>query len=356
MRTSCVISKRDYIIEFLETAGEEHQKVIRCLLSESDRRKCSFLRLLKNQLSDRVELIDEAWAFEKILVVVTDYVRCYHAPAAAKQKLYSELYALCKHLGQTHNIRDYLDYLNAMQAPVADDITIALIKHLHSRNGITKEEFAEKYRVDKKTVQNRIQSLSGNPKYKPTRIAGHMVHVPVKATCGDRKRDEDKRYYTPNTMNPVILQLNTTQVASLLQSFFYSNNEDNIIPMDLAIDVWCQLSEYTKERIRAIFCKNDAAFSAFIEEVNSESQSLDYKFMTESEMLDDRDLGSREQLSIAEKGMICDIVLLSPYRTRKKQSIYFDPYEGYYVASSVDNPDDRITFTIDEFHSLSESV
>ena len=356
MRTSCVISKREYIVDFLGTANGSHQNVVNRILYENGGIKYSFLNLLKNLLSDKVEILNETWAYEKVLAVLSDYIRSYHAPAAVKQRLYIEIYALCEHLGQIHNVRDYAEALRELHAPVTEDITIALIKHLHSRDGITKEEFAEKYRVDKKTVQNRIQSLSGNPKYKPTRIAGHMVHVPVKATCGDRKRDEDKRYYTPNTMNPVILQLNTTQAASLLQSFFYSNKEDNIIPMDLAIDVWCQLSEYTRERVRAIFCKNDAAFSAFIEEVNSESQSLDYRFMTESEMLNDRDLGSREQLSLAEKGMICDIVLLSPYRTRKKQRIYFDPYDGHYVASSADNPDDRITFTMDEFHSLSESV
>ena len=356
MRSSCIISKQDYIIEFLETAGEKHQEVISRLLFEGKRIKSSFLRLLKSQLSDRVELIDEAWAYDRILVAMSDYIRSYHAPAAAKQRLYYDVYSLCEYLGQLHNITGYADSLNSLQAPVTDDITIALIKHLHKREGITKEEFAEKYQVDKKTVQSRMQSLSGNPKYKPTRIAGHMVYVPVEPTSSERKRDEDQRYYTPNTMNPLILQLNTTQVAALLQSFYYSNKEGNIIPMDLAIDVWCQLSDYTKDRIKVIFCKNDSAFAEFIEDVDSESQSLDYRFMTEAEMLDDRDLGSREQLCIAEKGMICDIVLLSPYRTRKKQSIYFDPYEGNYIAVSVDDPDDRMSFTLDEFHSLSESI
>jgi hypothetical protein len=309
-------------------------------------------------MNDKPETIDDLWAFRKITSSIGEYILRYHAPASAKQRLYTELYALCKHIAQQRSIDNYEEYLEVLPKPVSDDVTIDLIKALHNREGITKEDFARLHTVDSRTIQNKIQALDGNAKHKPLRIGGFSVHVPVAHFRESAHRDAVQRYYTPNTMNPLVLQLNTIQAATLLQSLHYNNQKGNYLPLDLAIDIWCQLSDYTRNRIREIFCRNDPEFSAFLDWVQSESESSSHHFMSESEILQERDTSKGEMLLIAHKGsIVCDIDLVSPLRSRCNQRILYDFQKHRYYAVSADNLDgDRLYFTEDEIDRISECL
>lgn len=355
MKISNPTAKYRYAVDLLRTADEEFYIIVNRLCSERKENARSFKSILAQKINDKPEIIDDLWAFRKITSSIGEYILRYHAPASAKQRLYTELYALCKHIAQQRSIDNYEEYLEVLPKPVSDDITIDLIKALHNRDGITKEDFARLHTVDSRTIQNKIQALDGNIKHKPLRIGGFSVHVPVTHFKESAHRDAVQRYYTPNTMNPLVLQLNTIQAATLLQSLHYNNQKGNYIPLDLAIDIWCQLSDYTKSRIREIFCRNDPDFSEFLDWVQSESESSSHHFMSESEILQERDTSKGEMLLIAHKGsIVCDIDLVSPLRSRCNQRIMYDFQQHRYYAVSADNLDgDRLYFTEDEIDRIS---
>ena len=159
MRTNNPSIKYNYIVDILRTTSEEHTDLQNRLFSESRENARSFKSILHHKINDTPELIDDLWAFRKIVSAIGEYILRHHAPVSAKQRLYADLYALCKQIAQQRGIENYEAYLDVLPEPVSDDITIALIKALHDRDGITKEEFARLHTVDPRTIQNRIQAL-----------------------------------------------------------------------------------------------------------------------------------------------------------------------------------------------------
>lgn len=357
MKTSKDINKYYYVLEMLKSVGQEHQAILDRILSENPENKRSFLYRLKKNTENVTNTNNPVWAYKIIVETVAEYIQGYHAPASSKQVIYKLLYALCKDIGKRNDFSDSdTNFLDDLSDPVETDFDIDLIKLLHPREGITKEEILQKLpgATHERTVQNHIQALSGYRK--PLRIGGFAVHVPV-VRKKKEGRDKPQKFYTPNTMNPVVLLMNTTQTATLLQSFYYNNEKGNIIPLDMAIDTWCQLSDYTKARIREIFCKDDPDFASFLDQVEAESESLSYRFMTESELLSQRDTSAGEKLDLAYKGgLICDLELCKPTRSRKHQRIMRDDETHSYYAVSAENlSGDRLYFDKDELCSLAES-
>lgn len=349
MRINDPTVKRQYIVDMLENTGEAHTAIVGRLLSQGEETPRSFKSILRQRISSKPELVNDVWAFREIVRAICDYIHQYHAPASTKQYLYNDLYSLCKNLAQSHNIADYQSHLNLLPEPVAEDLTIALVKDLHAREGVTKADLARLHNVDERTIQNKIQALDGNSKHKPLRIGGFAVHVPV-VHSKKTQRDEVLRYHTPNTMNPLVLQLNTTQAATLLQSLHFNHQQGNFLPLDLAVDIWCQLSDYTRKRIREVFCRNDPDFAEFLDWIHGEVESLTHHFMSESEVLDSRDLSEGEMMLIADKGgEICDIELKNPLRSRSRQRVKYDHDQHRYYAVSADEPDgERLYFTEEE--------
>ena len=339
MKVSSREIKREYILDLLNSAGEEHQAVLDRIFSENTENRRAFLYILDKSLDYAEETLSLTWAYRKITDTVSAYIRAYCGPASAKQLVCNALYELCKTLGAKHSIPNHSMYLEDLPKPVEEDVVISIIKELHDRKGVSKSELCAKYGVEPKTIQNYIYTLSGERPGAALRIGGFAVKVPVKYHKETPKDREPRKYYTPNSLNPIVLQMNTIQTATLLQSFYYNNREGNFIPLDMAIDVWSQLSDYTKAKIRDIFCTRDEGFSEFIKQVDAESQSLSYHFMSEPDMVFSRDVSIKEQLLIAEKNsLICDIYLANPIRSLKRQHIYYDHTCGQYYALPADDP------------------
>lgn len=338
MRTDDYEIKYSYISNLLRNVGTNHTATIERLFSENPKNENSFLCLLKKRINSKNEKIDVTWAFQKIIETIEEYLQHYHAPASTKQVIYSALYSLCASIGESYDIPNYKTQLEILPAPVTGDFKTDLIKALHNQEGITKEDFAAKYHVDPKTVQNHIHALSGN-REKPLRIAGFFVQGPVSSHDFVSRNKEKQRYYMKNTINPIMFLTNTTQTATLLQSLHLNYRTGNIIPQEMAIDIWCQLSDYTKDKIKSVFCRDDLDFTEFIDEIEESSKSISYRHMTEAELLREGQLSSREQLVLAEKGRYpCDIRLTNPIRSRKRHRIDYDPMREIYFAVSVDDP------------------
>ena len=126
------------------------------------------------------------------------------------------------------------------------------------------------------------------------------------------------------------------------------------MPLDLAVDVWCQLSPYAKERLQEVFCPHDHDFEDFLEVVIDAAEGHSHRFMEESAMLDRKDLNPKERLYLIEKQIgPYDIELCNPPRTRKYQNVFYDAAKcEYYAVSAVEDDGKREYFGEEDLISL----
>ena len=123
---------------------------------------------------------------------------------------------------------------------VVKDKTIDLLKALHPREGVTKQEISHQLGMNgknHKSVQTDLRllspSLAENEKTtysnKTLKVGGHVVRVKVK----EKRKGGKKYYHTPNTVHPLILlvhsddsfrigerKLNSTTESSLWTIYF----------------------------------------------------------------------------------------------------------------------------------------
>lgn len=347
-------------LEMLRRVEYTDRSFLEQLLASNQERENPYRSLLKH-FSKQVTTTDEktelSGCYRAIIYASAEYISSYPAPAAAKQRLYQRLFALCETVGEQYQIESYERLLKELPMPVDQDLTIEFIKELHVRDGVTKRDLASAFEVTTKTAQTMIHRLNGDQSQKPLRIGGQIVRIPIEHHK-ENGRSDDRRFYTPNSMSPIVFQLNLMQAATLLQSFHSNYEKGNMIPLDMAIDTWCQLSEYVKERIKEIFCSRDTEFAEFIEMVEDGATSDTYRFMTESEMMEYGDSCADEQLTLAWKGgMICDLILSAPQRSWKRRRIHYDFDRKLYYAVPADEPNgERAYFSKSEFVRLSESL
>lgn len=303
---------------------------------------------------------DNLTLYRILINAVSAHLMSYHAPAPVKHKLYLPLYELCIKFGQAYGVSNYEKHLDNIPKPLDCDISVDIIKELHSRDGITKEELASKYNVSTKTVQKYLHRLSD--KKTPLRIGGQAVNLRL-AHHKETSRTEERRFYTPDTLSPIILQLNVMQVGSLLQSLcrnYYSDN-GGVIPSELALNVWCQLTEYVKERIRSVFAERDFEFAGFLDILDDESKLSTPQFISETEMIysdEPNDYTNEEQLLFAYKNATPhDILLNNPPIALKNQRIRYDHRDNIYFALPFDNPNGkRINISPDDLKKISKPL
>lgn len=348
----------NYVIRMIESSTHEDSALIETFFSEDPNRRKSLFYLIRKAsiCSDYVDPhMDHQKAYRILIDATAEYINSYSNSSKAKHRLYSRMYAWCEHLGKQFQIENCADYLTEIPKLITPDLAVELVKDLHDRDGISKEALSDKHHVSTKTIQVCLQRLSDKRHSDPMRLGGQAVHVPV-AHKKETHRTDRRRYFTPNTMSPVIFQMNLMQVATLLQSLQLNYDNGNNIPLDLAVDTWSQLSDYAKERIRDIFCKKDPSFSVFLDIVEEAEHSDTYRFMTESEMMKDGETSWNEKLDLAYKGgMICNLSLMQPHRTRKNQRIIYDhDRHSFYAVSATNISDERLYFTEAEVYELEE--
>ncbi len=188
------------------------------------------------------------------------------------------------------------------------DTCITMLKELHSRTGVTKEDLCNKLEITDRAVQKNLRKLSldlyegekenivNEAEYVPFRIGGQPVQTTIKIKhCeGDKK----KYYYTPNTIHPIVLQENLMQVGTLLQALcynYYTNLQS--ISTSIATDIWSQLSDYAKDKIRNIYAVKDSDFQEFVEMLDGECPD-DYAstYQTERLMMQKEDIKLQDLL------------------------------------------------------------
>lgn len=349
----------NYIVKMIEASTFEDTALLESFFSECpDNHKSLFYLLRKASIcSDYTDpQIDHSKAYRILIDAVSDYLLSYSTSSAIKNRLYKRLYAWCEHMGIQFQIKDYKDYIEDIPKVVVSDPVVELVKELHNQDGVSKEKLKEKYHKSEKTFQVFLHQLGNAAHPNPLRIGGQAVHVPISTTESNRKLGK-RRYFTKNTLSPLIFQLNIMQAETLLKSLQLNYDSGNDIPLDLAVDTWGQLSDYAKDRIRTVFCRRDPAFALFLDKVDENSNTDTYRFMTEAEMMERKSVTISEQLLVAEKGsMICNLSLFCPHRSRKNQRIFFDHEKQCYCAVPADDPSgEKLYFTEDEVNEIWEA-
>jgi len=193
-----------------------------------------------------------------------------------------------------------------------DGKLIQLLKGLHGTDGLGCERapLCDKIGVKEKTLRTYLKRLNGDLEDEPWTLGGQRVSTDVKI-----RKDGRKRYtYTPDTLHPIVMQLNITQVAYLLKSLgiaYDSHCYGNELSADLAYGIWSQLSPYAKKRIRearvtryvnrsAAEEKEAAAFGAFLNKMEWKAEHWVDEFFTESEMLNRYDDGIDLMLALKD--------------------------------------------------------
>lgn len=248
-----------------------------------------------------------------IVAGMGEYQRRYPVSVVRKQSLYNELIVWMNRISERLGISCDETYIEEnIIAPCEPNLSVGIVKALHNRNGVTKEELAEQFSVSQKTIQNELAKLDATKvsKLGAARLGGQQMLVNIQHT----EVEKGKRYYrTDQTLHPLVMQLNVTQVGFLLESLcasFYNNEREVCFAM--AADLWAQLSEYGKDRVREVFCKNNPDLRdmiADIEDISSESEP--HIFQTEKEMMETLDLSDQESLLVYYKtGQKINITIL----------------------------------------------
>lgn len=198
-----------------------------------------------------------------------------------------------------------------------DGKLIQLLKGLHGTDGLgcEREPLCDTIGVKEKTLRTYLKRLNGDLEDEPWTLGGQRVSTDVKI-----RKDGRKRYtYTPDTLHPIVMQLNITQAAYLLKSLGIACDSrcyGNELSADLAYGIWSQLSPYAKKRIREAYVSEDrvtryvnrsaeeekeaAAFGAFLNKMEWKAEHWVDEFFTESEMLNRYDDGIDLMLALKD--------------------------------------------------------
>ena len=227
--------------------------------------------------------------------------------------------------------------------------------------GVSKKEVSAEFNVEVRTVWNNIRRLDIKNKGKvpPIRIGGQPVYVDIETT---EKEDDyptgsrylERTYYrTPNSMHPFVMQYNVTQAMILLKSLYLYHTTEEIntvknseICYKMAIDAWCQLSEYGKSKILDIYGKHDPEFREFLEGIEDEACGNNIIVFEPEEVFlkENSKINADEQIHIAFKsGAVCRII----FNDRKKQTLYeqrilIDENNRFYAIPEKEITDNKV--------------
>ncbi len=210
---------------------------------------------------------------------MADYLRSYPAPASYKQKLWDSCNQWYRRTAGRLGVSDGAAFEEEMPRPVERDLGVDLVKALHDAGGKTKEQLGKDLGVGEKTIQTELRALDPSlqergKRVRPLRLAGQELHPQIQVreqTDPDNPRITKRLYHTENRLHPIALQLNTQEAATLLLALFRRYDEEgSILSLEMALDIWDQLSDPGKDRIKEIYGDKEIGFRSFIEEIEAE--------------------------------------------------------------------------------------
>ena len=306
-------------------------------------------------------------AFQLLCGSLEEYLDDYPARYAAKQRFREKFLSWLKEIAKKYDIDDPV-YPESFSQPCGDT-AIAMVRMLHPREGVTKEDMAQYLGISERAVLKNLGKLDhslgdSRQSAEVLRIGGQPVQVKIGTIRehGEKK----KRYYTPNTMHPIVLQENVLQAGTLIQSLARNYTEHtNDISYIVGMEIWGQLSEYGRDRIRSVFSLEDPAVAQFIEILDDDcpDNTMADHFYTEREMREETSLSADEMLIYCLKaGRTCRLTLSTENGTiildhalirMSRDESSKVPYEGSEVRyTAVREGKEAIHFTKEQILSI----
>ncbi len=303
--------------------GDGRETPVACGISREDRRKC-------------LEAISSAMEF-----YVHDYPASFSVKLNLRCKFAHWLERLQTEYGFSCN--DYeSDFFTGDLEP---DKGIALVKTLQERKGISKAELKRKFSLSNCSIQKDLRRLDpdlredGDPEDAPTpfRIGGQPVRV--KITRIKHPGDKQRFYRTTNSLHPIVLQENLMQVGTLIQALARNFDEnESEISLQIGADIWYQLTEYARSRIRAVYAAGDQIVGSFVEQLDNDFPDGRFLgFQTERELISEpNDMSVEEFLTYCIKApeRRCDIKLVNGTML-VDQCLTLDSASGRYIAQDA---------------------
>ena len=209
---------------------------------------------------------------------------------------------------------------------------VLLLKELQDRDGVTKKDLQEKLRLKPRQIAKDLRkldhSLIETPEavdmsdYVPFRIGGQPVKVKISAGRKEGASGGRELYFkTVNSVHPIVLQENLMQAGTLLQALCRNYFEhENGTSLSIAADIWYQLSEYARSRIKQVFA-SDSDIKDFFDIIEGDFPAGNRElFMTERRMLREFDLSDEELLLYYVKGTgrRCNITIRDASGTERR--------------------------------------
>ncbi len=320
------MTKQEIALKALRENIPSDNESVRIFIEEKDKNiKGSFFRRIRSSISQKkYKKFDESVLID-ILEVMNDYIRNYKAVPAFKQRIFNTFDEWIRCIAKKYNINNIDRHISEnMEKPVDEDTAVSVVKALHEE--MSKTDIAVSIGVGDRTVQNILHLLdptldsgsnpnagTGKNKRNTPRFGGQLMQVKIKRNdVREYKIDSPKKvekivskFVTENSLNPVALQLNVSQVGSLLkgmQLLYY--DEVSFNSRDIAINIWSQLTCHCKERLKTHYHPDDRDFHDFIKDIEEEESGL--PFMTEDEILEEESIRSKINLAFKGSG-ICNI-------------------------------------------------
>lgn len=284
--------------------------------NKEDSEEVSLLELIKNSAKPDWRYSGKTpnnltLAYNHIATGMADYLDNYPAVFSFKQRTKLLFKSWLERISQTYSISPAIIPTELLVNRNEMETGIALLKVLHSRDGVTYADIREDLDIDQRAIEKDLirlsPSLHPNPSnipntYAPLRFAGQPIYAKI-SLVDKTAKGQKKRFFTRNSVHPIALLENLMQATTLLRALCHEYHDHNsTISLYIAIDIWSQLSTYAQTKIIDNFTINDSQFSNFIE-ILEDTCPDDHviTFQTESNMAMDIELSIDEKLDLVTK-------------------------------------------------------
>lgn len=327
-------------IKYTNTMQEEIS-LLSCVKNKASKYGTKFCN--KNEASFQL-------AYNCIVWAMSVYLESYPAVFSFKQQVKVKFNNWLNLIRIEYKIKDESAAEEIKVTKAEKDTGIAMLKLLHSRKGVTYGELQKDLGITDRAVQKDLVKISPSlytgpdTPYEPLRLGGQPLLAEISLVDKSERRAEKKRFRTTNTVHPLVLQENIMQLGTLLKALChrYYNFEDNIAAI-IAIDIWSQMSEYARNKIKNYFIINDSDLEDFIFMIDDECPD-DHAcpFQAEKQMVRDIEMPVEQALEYMMKAMRKGTIILDS--GERIPSVYIVPLDlsGENITYQVTNENGKI--------------
>lgn len=265
LQTTNIFSKK---VSEIRYANNQHEEV--CLLDLVEKEINRYNHRLRGKTEHNLQC-----AYDAIAKAMPKYIdNGYSAPFSFKQRTKGNFAAWLKRIGESYTVSNA--YIPEELTADEEDTGIAMLKLLHAREGVTYEEIADELGIGERAIQKDLVKLSpslysGDKKpYPPFRLGGQPLLAEIELIQQGKSASE-KRFRTMNSVHPLVLQENIMQLGTILGALChqYHDYEDELSPL-IAIDIWSQMSEYAREKVKTYYAFDNQDLKHFIDMLEDE--------------------------------------------------------------------------------------